>query len=90
LLLISVYLMRLGRPTKAILAPMIFIFIMAFWASCWYIVSHYQNGQWALVIIEVLVMITSIMVMLEALGVISKIRSGEIAIESADAANTEE
>ena len=90
LLLIAVYLMRLGRPTKAILMPMIFIFVMAFWASCWYIVSHYQNGQWALVVIEVLVMITSIMVMLEALGVISKIRSGEIAVESSEAANAGE
>ena len=90
LLLIAVYLMRLGRPATAILAPMIFIFVMAFWASCWYIVNHYQNGQWALVVIEVLVMITSIMVMLEALGVISKIKSGEIAIESADAGSTGE
>jgi carbon starvation protein len=69
---------------------MIFIFVMAFWASCWYIVQHYQNAQWALVIIEVLVMITSIMVMLEALGVISKLRSGEIAVESADAASSGE
>jgi len=90
LLLIAVYLMRLGRSPKFILAPMIFIFVMAFWASCWYIVQHYQNAQWALVIIEVLVMITSIMVMLEALGVISKLRSGEIAVESADAASSGE
>ena len=85
LLLISVYLMRLGRSAKFILAPMLFIFTMAFWASSWYIVQHYQTSQWALVVIEILVMITSILVMLEALGIISKINSGEIAVESADA-----
>lgn len=88
LLLISVYLMRLGRSPKFILAPMVFIFIMAFWASCWYIVQHYQTQQWALVVIEILVMITSIMVMLEALGIISKIKNGEIAVESGDAVST--
>ena len=90
LLLISVYLMRLGRSPKFILAPMIFIFVMAFWASCWYIIQHYQTGQWALVVIEILVMITSIMVMLEALGIISKIKNGEIAVESAEAASAGE
>ena len=87
LLLISIYLMRLGRTPKYILAPMVFILAMAFWASTWYIVRHYQTEQWALVIIEVLVMITSVMVILEALSVIAKLRSGEIAVESSDASS---
>jgi carbon starvation protein len=84
LMLISVYLLRLGRSPKFILAPMIFIFAMAFWASAWYIVQHYLAGQWVLVIIEVLVMITSIMVMLEALSVMSKLKRGEIALDKTD------
>ena len=77
LLIISIYLMRLGRPAKFVLMPMVFILFLALWASGWYLIEHFRTEQWPLVAIELLVMVTSIMVMLEAFSVISKIRKGE-------------
>lgn len=77
LLVIAIYLMKLGRPAKFVLMPMVFILFLAMWASGWYVIEHFRAEQWPLVAIELLVMVTSIMVLLEALSVIAKIRKGE-------------
>ncbi|MEQ8955675.1 MAG: carbon starvation protein A [Gammaproteobacteria bacterium] len=75
LLTISVYLMRLKRPAIYLLAPMVFILFMAMWASFWYLIAHFNSGQWVLVAIEVAVVITTIFIILEALSVIFKMRA---------------
>lgn len=77
LLIISIYLMKLGRPARYTLIPMLFIIFMAFWASVWYLIDYYQTGRWLLVILNLAVMVVSVMVMLEAISVIAKIRRGE-------------
>ncbi len=90
LLVLSVYLMRLGRPSLYTLAPMIFIATMAFLASLWYLFDYYQSSNWLLLVLSIAVMGASIVVMLEAASVISKIRRGgeepkvDKAIESAE------
>ncbi len=77
LLVISVYLMRLGRPSLFTLVPMVFIVCVAFAASAWYLFDHYRSSNWLLLILSVAVMAASIVVILEALSVIVKIRSGK-------------
>ncbi len=77
LLLISIYLMKLGRPARYTLMPMVFIIFMAFWASVWYLIDYYQTQSWLLLVLNLSVMIASIMVMLEAMSVIAKIRRGD-------------
>lgn len=72
LLVISVYLIKLGRPVRYILAPMTIILVLAMWATCWYVIRHVQTGSWVLVIIEVAVIITTIFILLEAYSVLSK------------------
>ena len=89
LLVLSVYLMKLGRPSVYTLAPMIFIVFVAFWASLWYLFDYYRSGNWLLLALSIAVMGASIVVMLEAFSVISKIRRGEStdtdkAVESAE------
>lgn len=87
LLTIAVFLVKLGRPARYILAPMMFILVAALWASGWYLISHFQAGQWVLVIIEVAVMITTIFIILEALSVLFKARaekSGDDAVTSSE------
>ena len=89
LLVLSVYLMKLGRPSVYTLAPMIFIVFVAFWASLWYLFDYYSSGNWLLLALSIAVMGASIVVMLEAFSVISKIRRGEStdtdkAVESAE------
>ncbi|MEQ8409564.1 MAG: carbon starvation protein A [Gammaproteobacteria bacterium] len=75
LLTIAVFLVKLGRPARYVLAPMVFILLAALWASGWYLINHFQAGQWVLVIIEVAVMITTLLIMLEALSVLFKARA---------------
>jgi carbon starvation protein len=78
LLIISIYLMKLKRPAIYTLAPMTFIVFMAFWASVWYLLSYYQSQNWLLFTLNIIILIVSALVMLEAFSVISKIRRGEL------------
>ena len=87
LLTIAVFLVKLGRPARYILAPMLFILVAALWASGWYLINHFQAGQWVLVVIEVAVMITTVFIILEALSVLFKAKgeqSGDDAVASSD------
>jgi len=89
LLVISVYLMRLKRPSIFTLAPMVLMVFMAFWASLWYLFDYYRSGNWLLLLLSLAVMSASIIVMLEAVSVIMRIRRGlesaaDQAVESAE------
>ncbi len=77
LMVIAIYLIKLGRPARYVLMPMMFILFLAMWASGWYIIEHFSTGNWVLVVIEVTVMTISIVIMLEAWSVISKLLGGE-------------
>lgn len=71
LLVISVILIKLGRPVRYTLLPMIFVLVISFWAGVINMIEFYQNGNFLLVAIDAVVLITSLMVMLEAASVIS-------------------
>lgn len=71
LLVISVILIKLGRPVRYTLLPMIFVLVISFWAGVIKIIEFYQSGNFLLVAIDAVVLITSLMVMLEAASVIS-------------------
>ncbi|BBN82451.1 carbon starvation protein A [Pseudoalteromonas sp. A25] len=72
LLVISVYLIKLGRPAKYTLIPMSFVLLMAFFAGVIKLQEYYQQGNWLLVILDIIVLVVSVLVMLEAWSVISK------------------
>ena len=85
LLTIAVFLVKLGRPARYILAPMMFILVAALWASGWYLINHFNAGQWVLVVIEVAVIVTTVFIILEALSVLFKAKaekSGDDAVAS--------
>ena len=71
LLVISVILIKLGRPVRYTLLPMIFVLVISFWAGVINMIEFYLNGNFLLVAIDAVVLITSLMVMLEAASVIS-------------------
>ena len=77
LMVISIYLIKLGRPARYLLAPMCFILFLALWASGWYVIDHVSKGAWVLVAIEISVMVTSIIIILEGWSVIAKLRRGD-------------
>ena len=84
LLIISIYLMKLRRPFIFTLAPMVFILFMAFCASVWYLIDYFQTGRWLLVVLNLAVLIVSVLVMLEAMAVISKLRNANKAGDEED------
>jgi len=71
LLVISVMLLKLGRPARYTLIPMVFVLIMSFWAGVIKLIEFYQDGNFLLVAIDAIVLVTSMLVMLEAGSVIS-------------------
>ena len=74
LLVISVMLIKLGRPARYTLVPMIFVLITSSWAAVIKLIEWYQEGNWLLVTIDIIVLVTSVLVILEAASVISSYR----------------
>jgi carbon starvation protein len=74
LLVITVMLIKLGRPARYTMLPMIFVLIVSFWAGVVKLLEFYRDGNYLLVVIDVIVLVTSLLVMLEAASVISKFR----------------
>ena len=72
LLVITVMLIKLGRPAKYTMIPMVFVLITSSWAALIKLKEFYLAGNWLLVTIDVVVVITTFMVILEAASVISK------------------
>ncbi len=74
LLVISVMLIKLGRPSYYTLLPMLFVFTMSFLAACVTLVQFYRDGNYLLVALDAIVIGTSLLVMLEAAGAIASFR----------------
>ena len=72
LLVITVMLIKMGRPARYTMVPMIFVLITSSWAALIKLKEFYDAGNWLLVTIDVIVVITTFMVILEAASVISK------------------
>ncbi len=74
LMIITVMLMKLGRPARYTLLPMVFVLIMSFWAGVIKLIEFYRDGNFLLVVIDAVVLVTSVLVMLEATATISSYR----------------
>ncbi|AXR07970.1 carbon starvation CstA family protein [Salinimonas sediminis] len=74
LLVISVMLIKMGRPAKFTLIPMTFVLVMAFFAGVIKLKEYYLAQNYLLVFLDAVVLIVSVLVMLEAWAVISRFR----------------
>jgi len=74
LLVISVMLMKYGRPARYTLVPMIFVLITSSWAALIKLKEFYDIENWLLFTIDLIVVITTVLVILEAASVVSRIR----------------
>jgi len=66
LLVISVMLIKLGRPCYVTLLPMIFVLTMSFFAACVTLLQFYRDSNYLLVALDLIVLAASLLVMLEA------------------------
>ena len=74
LLVISVMLVKLGRPARYTLIPMIFVTTMALLSALYQLSSLYTDGNYVLVAIDIVIIITAIFVMLEAASALMRER----------------
>jgi carbon starvation protein len=79
LLVITVMLIKLGRPAKYTMFPMIFVLITSSWAALIKLKEFYLSENWLLFTIDLIVVITTVMVILEAASVISKLKKEGVA-----------
>jgi len=66
LLVISVMLIKLGRPCYATLLPMMFVLTMSFFAACVTLLQFYRDSNYLLVALDLIVLAASVLVILEA------------------------
>lgn len=74
LLVISVMLMKYGRPARYTMLPMIFVLVTSSWAALIKLKEFYDIENWLLFTIDLIVVITTVLVILEAASVVSRIR----------------
>ena len=66
LLVISVMLVKLGRPSRYTLTPMIFVTSMSLLSALYQLRNLYATGQYVLLVIDAVIIVLAIFVMLEA------------------------
>ena len=70
-------LIKMGRPARYTMLPMVFVLITSSWAAVLKLIDWYRAENWLLVTIDVVVLITSVLVILEAAAVIAKYRRSD-------------
>jgi carbon starvation protein len=82
LLVLSVMLIKQKRPASITLIPMVFVLIMAVFAAGIIFLQFMREGKYLLMAINAVVLVTSVMVVLDAVAVIleerAKQRGGQI------------
>jgi carbon starvation protein len=66
LLVISVMLVKLGRPSRYTMVPMVFVTSMAFLSALYQLSSLYASGLYLLLFLDVLIIVAAVFVILEA------------------------
>jgi carbon starvation protein len=68
LLVLTVILVRLGRPMWYTLVPMVFLLAMTLYALLVQLKGFYEEGEWFLLAMDGVILVAALMVMLEAMG----------------------
>ena len=79
LLVISVLLVKLGRPSRYTLVPMVFVTGMAFVAALFQLGSLYREGSYVLLVMDAMIIVAAIFVMLEAASALMAARRARAA-----------
>lgn len=56
LLVMTVMLIKLGRPARYTMAPMIFVLVISFWAGAVKLIEFFETGDYLLVAIDAVVL----------------------------------
>jgi carbon starvation protein len=78
LLVISVMLVKLGRPSRYTLVPMVFVTSMAFLSALYQLWDLYEAGNYLLLFLDVLIIIAAVFVILEAVSALLHARRARL------------
>ena len=85
LLVISVILVKLGRPSRYTLVPMVFVTSMAFLSALYQLWDLFRSRNYFLAFVDVLIILATVWVMFEAASALAKERRKRAIVESASA-----
>lgn len=74
LLVVSVILVKLGRPARYTLVPMAFVTTVALLAALYQLWDLYRTSQYLLLVLDILIVIAAVFVMLEAASALTRHR----------------
>jgi carbon starvation protein len=77
LLVLSVFLLKQKRPSRYTFIPFLFLLTMTVWALGIQLRGFYENGQFFLATLDVVILVTAIWVALESYSAFRKARTGE-------------
>lgn len=73
--IISVLLMRLRRPTWPVLIPFLFVLVISLWAVVIQLGQFFNEGNWLLLVLDVIILIAGLWVTVEAFAAMNRARS---------------
>jgi carbon starvation protein len=82
LLVISVILVKLRRPIRYTMVPMVFVTSMAFLSALYQLWDLFQSGNYLLAVVDVFIIIAAVWVMLEAASALARERRATDVSES--------
>ena len=85
LLVISVILVKLGRPSRYTLIPMVFVTTMAFLSALYQLWDLFQGEKYFLAVVDVLIILATVWVMLEAISALARERRKRAIVEATSA-----
>ena len=77
LLVLSVFLLKQSRPSRYTFLPFLFLLTMTLWALGLQLKGFYDNGQFFLAALDIVILVTAIWVALESFSAFQKARTGE-------------
>ncbi len=78
LLVISLMLVRLGRPSRYTMLPMVFVTCMSFLSALYQLWALFTTGRYLLVVLDLMIIIAAVFVILEAASAIQRERRARI------------
>ncbi|MGD7001456.1 carbon starvation CstA family protein [Corynebacterium halotolerans] len=74
LAILCVILAHLRRPYWPILIPLVFVMVMSLWAAIIQLQTFFDDGNWLLLVIDVIILIAAVWVTVEAIGALNRAR----------------
>jgi len=72
LMIVTIILLRKGKPVWYTLAPLSFLLVMTVFALLIQLKTFFTDGNWLLIIMDIIILIATILVTFESLSVLRK------------------